>query len=90
MSHEWAQPHPSCRSRWQQLFRRLSAQCCMPFVLTSSWHCFCSAAAALQVAELGGTVSAEVMANVNWLVAARGNWAAAANGPLQAGTEHAA
>jgi plant G-box-binding factor len=43
----------------------------------------------LQVGELGGTVSAEIMANVNWLVAARGNWSG--NTPHSAaGAEHGA
>lgn len=37
----------------------------------------------LQVGELGGTVSPEIMANINWLSAARSNWLASGAAPLQ-------
>jgi hypothetical protein len=45
-----------------------------------------TSALAAQVGELGGSVSAEVMANVNWLSATRAQWLAATTAALQAGT----
>lgn len=44
-----------------------------------------TSALAAQVGELGGSVSAEVMANVNWLSATRAQWLASATAALQAG-----